>query len=84
MTSPHLNPTRSSRGLRFMPAVDTVDGHRVQVYESSAADFAGVWLQLDHSNVLLTAEVAWQLADQLRALVAEHYQGDATPEWAAP
>lgn len=34
------------------------------------------------ATVHMTAENAWRLADQLRALVRNHYQGDATPEWA--
>lgn len=30
----------------------------------------------------LTAEDAWKLADQLRCMVENHYQGDARPKWA--
>lgn len=85
--SDHLNITTSPRGFDRMPEIPGEYGGEVAVYESSAASGPHVWLKARESSgsaatVHLTAENAWRLADQLRALVRDHYQGDATPEWA--
>lgn len=91
----HLAPTTTDRGFDHMPAIPSQYGGHVMVYESSAAMSPHVWLRLLYPADLnrpegpkldgvahLTAEDAWRLADQLRALVRNHYQGDAMPEWA--
>lgn len=89
----HLRVSTSPRGFRHLPRIDGGYGGTVRCYESSAAFDPHVWVAIelppstDHPGGLdeavhLTAEQAWQLADQLRLLVAEHYQGDARPDWA--
>lgn len=89
-TPDHLVVTRSDRGFDRMPAIP---GRRawVEVYESSAASGPHVWVKVtekadEHeyadAHAHLTAEAAWQLADQLRAIVEHHYQGCAIPGWA--
>ncbi len=70
-----------------MPPLDGEYGGTVQAYESSAAGGPHVWLKLQSeedgkATLHLTAENAWRLSEQLQKLVREHYQGDATPEWA--
>lgn len=70
-----------------MPAINGAfagepNGDEVSVYESSSAEGPHLWLNVTDSPVHLTAENAWRLSDQLRELVRNHYQGDATPEWA--
>jgi hypothetical protein len=87
----HLNITTSGRGFDAFPAVPSEYGGHVSVSESSAAKGPHLWLrateamrgQPESKTALhLTAENAWRLADQLRAAVRDHYQGDATPDWA--
>lgn len=92
MTPAHLDITRSDRGFDRLPPIPSEYGGNVSVYESSAADGPHVWLfataPADLNNpsgpeveapIHLTAEHAWQLAEQLMTLVANHYQGDARP-----
>ena len=83
--SAHLIPIRSERGFAQLPPIFGTYGGDVRTYESSAAIAPHVWLQAIDSNgeatIHLTAEDAWRLADQLRYLVRNHYQGDATPPW---
>lgn len=69
---------------------------QVFAYESSSAMAPHLWLAVeqpaDRNNpdngqtikavVHVTAEDAWKLADQLRTLVINHYQGNARPDWA--
>lgn len=91
-TPPHLEPTVSSRGFRSYPSLRATGAVRVRVYESSAAGGPHVWLAVSprpspfvdapvprETAVHLGAEEAWHLAEQLMALVAGHYQGDARP-----
>jgi hypothetical protein len=87
----HLTTTTSDRGFDSLPPIPSEYGGGVSVYESSAALGPHVWLRATEAmhgrpeveaTLHLTAENAWRLADQLRALVRDHYQGDATPEWA--
>jgi hypothetical protein len=89
--SDHLNPTTSDRGFDFYAAIPSEYGGQVTVSESSAADGPHIWLRATeempgqptaNTAIHLTAENAWRLADQLRKTVREHYQGDATPDWA--
>lgn len=87
LTPYHLQPEMNNRGFAAMPSINGEHGGEVDAHESSAASGPHLWLSiLDSSNttamVHLTAENAWRLADQLRTLVRNHYQGDATPEWA--
>lgn len=88
--SDHLIPTLTERDFAHLPAIPSEYGGDVQVYESSAAEGPHIWLKAaeamygqpeTEATVHLTAENAWKLADQLRELVRNHYQGDATPEW---
>jgi hypothetical protein len=82
----YLIPEMTGRGFAGMPAVNGEYGGEVDAYESSAASGPHVWLRIHDGAaapaVHLTAENAWRLAEQLRTLVRNHYQGDATPEWA--
>jgi hypothetical protein len=77
----------ADRGLAHMPKIPGTYGGDVMVYMSSAAVGPHVWLSAADQHgrsgaVHLTAEAAWKLAEQLMSLVRNHYQGDATPEWA--
>ncbi len=89
----HLNVTTSDRGFDSMDPIPSEYGGEVRVYESSAAFVPHIWLRatapvnLNEPNgpshevpIHLTAENAWRLADQLRYLVENHYQGDARPD----
>lgn len=92
MTVPeHLQPTISDRGFARLPDIPSEYGGYVSVYESSAASGPHIWLHAEapvnlneptgptHEVTLhLTAENAWKLADQLRLLVRNHYQGDVS------
>jgi hypothetical protein len=87
----HLTVVTSDRGFDHLPLVPSEYGGHVSVYESSAASGPHLWLRVaedapgrrqNETTVHLTAENAWRLAEQLQKLVREHYQGDATPEWA--
>jgi hypothetical protein len=90
----HLAVETSDRGFDRLPAIPSAYGGNVRVYESSAAMHPHIWLTATAPENLnrpdgptleapmhLTAEDAWKLADQLRYLVRNHYQGDAVPEW---
>ncbi len=82
----HLEPEVSDRGFTALPTLsgtfaDKPSGE-VTVYESSAATEPRLWLDVNGEKIQLTAENAWRLADQLRTAVRNHYQGNATPEWA--
>jgi hypothetical protein len=89
----HLRARTSPRGFDHLPRLGGGHGGTVRCYESSSAEGPHVWLAIelppskDHPGGLdeavhLPAEEAWKLADQLRQLVAGHYQGDARPDWA--
>jgi hypothetical protein len=92
----HLNGTQTDRGFTRYPPLPNVYGGHVRVYESSSASGPHVWLQatapqnannptgvlMDDVAVLLTAEDAWRLSEQIQVLVRNHYQGDARPPWA--
>lgn len=89
----HLTATRSDRGFTRLPPIPSEYGGQVAVYESSAAMGPHVWLKATapvdlnkpdgpmlEAPIHLTADNAWMLADQLRWLVGNHYQGDARPD----
>nr|WP_221374483.1 hypothetical protein [Actinoplanes polyasparticus] len=89
----HLTAETSDRGFDFLPDIPSEYGGHVEVSESSAASGPHIWLRAYEdmrsgvrppvqAAMHLTAENAWRLAEQLQKLVREHYQGDATPEWA--
>lgn len=89
----HLTPTGGGdRGFTYLPPIDGAYGGTVRAYESSAARGPHVWLSARSPEtddgpaqeviLHLTAEAAWQFAEQLQALVRDHYQGDARPMWA--
>lgn len=91
--SDHLAVTTSDGGFDDLPALpDRLGGH-VKLYESSLAEGPHVLLEviapkdLNYPNgptvcvpAELTADTAWKLSEQLRFLLRQHYQGDATPE----
>lgn len=89
MTNPqHVQPTLTGRGFARMDPIKAEHGDgEVQVYESSAASGAHVWLRTSDVKMgipremalHLTAEDAWRLAEQIMTLVRGHYQGDARP-----
>lgn len=85
----HLTTTTSDRGFDAYPPIPSEYGGEVSVYESSAASGPHIWLRAREAMrgqpeveaaLHLTAENAWRLSEQLRALVRDHYKGDATPE----
>ncbi|GAA0494138.1 hypothetical protein Ade02nite_20650 [Paractinoplanes deccanensis] len=89
--SDHLTPTTSGRGFGYLPKIPSEYGGHVAVHESSSAEGPHIWLRATEempgkepvqAAIHLTAESAWRLSEQLQKLVREHYQGDATPEWA--
>lgn len=73
----HLTPTTSGRGFDRYPEIHGAYGSTVCAYESSAASSPHVWLKIDEDAIHLTAESATKLAEQLLALVANHYQNEA-------
>lgn len=84
----HLSITTTERGFDYLPSIPSECGGNVSVHESSAASGPHIWLRAadtryDGSDIEvilhLTAESAWKLAEQMRLLVRDHYQGDATP-----
>jgi hypothetical protein len=90
MTNEHLTTTTSDRGFDALPEIPGAYGGSIRVYESSAASGPHLWLNAlervgaegTQATMHLSAENAWRLSEQLQKLVREHYQGDATPEWA--
>jgi hypothetical protein len=97
MTAPaeHLTVETGDRGFARLPAIPGTYGGEATVYESSAALEPRIWLNVEvpadlsnptgptvEATLHLDAEEAWKLADQIRHLVSNHYQGDATPDWA--
>jgi hypothetical protein len=91
--SDHLTTTTSERGFDHMEPIPSEYGGHITAYESSAASGPHIWLtavapvDLNNPNgptaeapMHLTAENAWRLAEQLMALVRNHYQGDARPD----
>lgn len=87
MSDDHLIATRSDRGFLRLPAIPSLYGGHVEVYESSGAESPRVWLRAvaptnlnepDSAKVEapihLTVEAAAQLAQQLLFLVEHHYQ----------
>lgn len=90
-TPPHLVPSAGFRGLRSYPPVAAAGGVGIRVSESPTSGGPHVWLAVSGHTVVgadaapfgvtahLGAEEAWHLAEQLMALVAGHYQGDARP-----
>lgn len=82
MANDHLKYTRSERGLRYFPALPTISGTRIQLYDSSLATEPAVWLDIDvdstHAQgdapaaIQLSTTVAAQLAEQLHVAVWGH------------
>lgn len=90
----HLTPVTTDRGFTHLPPIPSTYGGATRVSESSSAEEPKVWLRVECPANLnqpdgptveavahLTAEDAWKLADQLRFIVENHYQGDAVPGW---
>lgn len=73
----HLAVRTTSRGFAHYLAIPGAYGGEVEVYESSAASGPHVWLKVTESPLHLTAANATKLAEQLLALVANHYQNEA-------
>lgn len=91
----HLTPAETDRGFATMPTLaGPWRGETVTIWESSNADGPHLWIKATEQisvrgtpmttavSVELDAETAWKLADQLRAAVTNHYQGDGRPDWA--
>lgn len=87
-TPEHLEATTTDRGFDHLPSIRSEYGGEVRVYESSAASGPHVWLTatspvdmnrpdgpMVEARMHLTAENAWNLAEQLQHLVKNHYQG---------
>ncbi|HEY3559695.1 MAG TPA: hypothetical protein VGL05_19635 [Kribbella sp.] len=72
----HLSARTTDRGFDHYPTIPGAYGGEASVYESSAASGPHVWLNVTESPLHLTAENATKLAEQLLALVANHYQND--------
>lgn len=86
-TVDHLNADVSDRGFRNMPPLsDAFEDNAVRVMEASTADAPHIWLRVKdpepggHAVVMLSAEQAWQLKEQIEHLLEHHYQGDARPD----
>ena len=91
MTSDHLTPIVTDRGLLRLPPVTGInDGGQVRVYESSNAAVAAIWLKAEESpatrspvdrpgdaTVQLTLENAVKLADQIYLLRDQHRMAQA-------
>jgi hypothetical protein len=83
----HLAATRSDRGFLSMPPLaDAFGPDALRILEASTADAAHIWLRVERppepdqsAVVMLTAEQAWQLKEQIEWLLEHHYQGDARP-----
>lgn len=80
----------SQRGLDYHTPIPSEYGGYITVSESSAAEGPHIWVRTRcpvdlnrpdgptlQTALHLTADNAWQLARQLAATVASHYQGDA-------
>lgn len=83
----HLRPEVTDRGFGHLPPLPNEYGgpEDICVRESSNAEYAGIWLDVTAMDTEgkpvqvtanITAEVAWQLAEQLAFTVATHYHGD--------
>jgi hypothetical protein len=71
------------RGFKHYAPINTTYGHRIKVYESSAADAAHLWVEVDPTDAVryegcahLTVEQAETLIETLRAAIDGHYQFD--------
>jgi hypothetical protein len=84
----HLHPEITDHGHATMPAIEGTYGGFAEASESTSSRGPCLWLRVQGDMnghgacVHLAADDAWRLADQLRTLVRNHYQGDSTPEWA--
>lgn len=85
----HLIPERNARGFLHMPPVPSTHGGTIKVYESSAADDAYVWVQVNvpadlndpdgeqvKASVHLTREAATHFIQQLQWLAQHHFLSD--------
>ena len=72
----------SDRGFRYYESIPSAYGHKIDVYESSAASGPHIWLAIDGDEALiedkahvhLTVEQAQRLRDTLDAAIVNHYQ----------
>lgn len=84
-TDGHLAAERSDRGFLSMPPLaDAFGPDALRILEASTADAPHIWLRVERppepdqsAVVMLTAEQAWQLKEQIEWLLEHHYQGDA-------
>lgn len=79
----HLTVSTSDRGLVSLPPIPSACGGSVRVYESSAAAGPHIWLAANspiapYGTVHLSMDDALKLADQIRLLAANHYQGSVS------
>jgi hypothetical protein len=84
----HLEPELDEDGRAAMPPLIAEHGGSVQVRESLRRDTPLILIEVEDPVEYLMAALlpdqAWRLADQLRALVRNHFLGDQTPKWADP
>lgn len=84
----HLEPEFDEDGRAVMPQLIAEHGGSVQARESLRTDTPLILVEVedptDYLMAVLLPDQAWRLADQLRALVRNHFLGDQTPEWADP
>lgn len=75
----HMTVSTSDRGFKSLPKVIGLHGDDIQVYESSNAEEACVWVSIEgpdgkHASLQLPIVAAATVARQLDLLVANHYQ----------
>lgn len=75
----HLALTRNARGFVVSPELAITEDEIVVVHESSNAEEACVWLDFEGTSFELNAQIAYDLAEQLMAVVANHRFGDMRP-----
>lgn len=88
MTASHLVPQITDRGFKHMPTLaDAFEPDAVRLLEASTAVGPHLWLRVkdpaepgQHPVVLLSAEQAWKLKEQIEWLLEHHYHGDARPD----
>lgn len=76
----HLALTRNGRGFVVAPELETTEGETVVVHESSNAEEAAIWLDFESTSFELNAQIAYDLAEQVMAVVANHRYGDMRPD----
>jgi len=82
----HLKVRESDHGLVSMPVIGS-EFEKACVAESPNLDHPALWLRVEDytagqqsmATIELDADRAWQLAEQIMTMVANHFHGDARP-----